>query len=191
MAHLTLRSTAAAQVHAYGDVGLRHSTLKVRGPTSKPSLLARRSSGVPLPASYRWPWRHSRSTSMTVFWLVVAVAAVVAVIWALKNVLSKELSCRHGPPRNPVLLWRSRRGRRTNEGKLVLHLIPSFVLRSVHRTVDRDLLPLGRSGASASKPSCRRVVKRHDAVCTNCGAELEFPDVALAPEAAIRGGLRQ
>lgn len=81
VAHLTLRSTAAAQVHAYGDVGLRHGTLKVRGPTSKPSLLAR----VPLPASYRWPWRHSRSTSMTVFWLVVAVAAVVAVIWALKT----------------------------------------------------------------------------------------------------------
>lgn len=35
-------------------------------------------------------------------------------------------------------------------------------------------------------PSCRRVLKLHDAVCTNCGAELEFPDVALAPEAAMR-----
>jgi hypothetical protein len=40
-------------------------------------------------------------------------------------------------------------------------------------------------------PSCRRVVKLHDALCTNCGAELEFPDVALAPEAAMRGSLRQ
>jgi hypothetical protein len=35
-------------------------------------------------------------------------------------------------------------------------------------------------------PSCGRVVKLHDAVCTVCGAELEFPDVALASEAALR-----
>ena len=34
-------------------------------------------------------------------------------------------------------------------------------------------------------PHCRRVVKLHDAVCMSCGAELEFPDVAIAPEAAI------
>jgi hypothetical protein len=35
-------------------------------------------------------------------------------------------------------------------------------------------------------PDCRRVLKLHDAVCTHCGAELEFPGVALAPEAAMR-----
>ena len=35
-------------------------------------------------------------------------------------------------------------------------------------------------------PSCRRVVKLYDAVCTNCGYELEFPDVAIASEAALR-----
>ena len=35
-------------------------------------------------------------------------------------------------------------------------------------------------------PSCRRVVKLYDAICTNCGYELEFPDVAIAPEAAMR-----
>jgi hypothetical protein len=34
-------------------------------------------------------------------------------------------------------------------------------------------------------PSCGRVVKLHDAVCTVCGAELEFPDVALASEASV------
>ena len=33
-------------------------------------------------------------------------------------------------------------------------------------------------------PSCGRVVKLHDAVCMNCGEDLEFPDVAIAPEAA-------
>lgn len=31
-------------------------------------------------------------------------------------------------------------------------------------------------------PSCGRVTKIYDAICTRCGAELEFPDVALAPE---------
>lgn len=35
-------------------------------------------------------------------------------------------------------------------------------------------------------PGCGRVVMLHDAVCTHCGEELEFPDVALAPEAAMR-----
>ena len=35
-------------------------------------------------------------------------------------------------------------------------------------------------------PECGKVVKLHDAVCTRCGTELEFPDVAIAPEAAIR-----
>jgi len=35
-------------------------------------------------------------------------------------------------------------------------------------------------------PSCRRVVKLYDAVCTTCGYELEFPDVAIASEAALR-----
>jgi hypothetical protein len=36
-------------------------------------------------------------------------------------------------------------------------------------------------------PRCLRVIKLHDAVCVNCGAELEFPDVAVAPEASMRG----
>jgi uncharacterized membrane protein YjjP (DUF1212 family) len=35
-------------------------------------------------------------------------------------------------------------------------------------------------------PSCRRVVKLYDAVCMNCGYELDFPDVAIASEAAMR-----
>jgi hypothetical protein len=33
-------------------------------------------------------------------------------------------------------------------------------------------------------PGCGRVVKLHDALCTRCGTELEFPDVAIAPESA-------
>ena len=31
-------------------------------------------------------------------------------------------------------------------------------------------------------PQCGRVTKIYDAICTRCGAELEFPDVAIAPE---------
>jgi hypothetical protein len=33
-------------------------------------------------------------------------------------------------------------------------------------------------------PGCGRILKLHDAVCMQCGEELEFPDVAIAPEAA-------
>jgi len=33
-------------------------------------------------------------------------------------------------------------------------------------------------------PRCNKVVKLHDALCTRCGAELEFPEVAIAPESA-------
>ncbi len=35
-------------------------------------------------------------------------------------------------------------------------------------------------------PECGKVVKLHDAVCTRCGEELEFPDVAIASEAAVK-----
>jgi len=31
-------------------------------------------------------------------------------------------------------------------------------------------------------PNCGRVTKIYDALCTRCGAELDFPEVALAPE---------
>ena len=39
-------------------------------------------------------------------------------------------------------------------------------------------------------PRCGRILKLHDAVCMRCGAELEFPDVAIAPEAAMVGRSR-
>jgi hypothetical protein len=35
-------------------------------------------------------------------------------------------------------------------------------------------------------PQCGRVTKIYDAVCMRCGAELDFPDVAIAPEALAR-----
>lgn len=39
-------------------------------------------------------------------------------------------------------------------------------------------------------PSCGKVVKLHDAVCMRCGAEFEFPSVAIASEAALRRSAR-
>ena len=40
-------------------------------------------------------------------------------------------------------------------------------------------------------PTCGRIVKLHDALCTRCGTELDFPDVAIEPEsAAIRSQSR-
>jgi hypothetical protein len=36
-------------------------------------------------------------------------------------------------------------------------------------------------------PGCGRVVKLHDALCTRCGTELEFPDVAIEPESVTAG----
>jgi hypothetical protein len=31
-------------------------------------------------------------------------------------------------------------------------------------------------------PNCGRVTKIYDALCTRCGQELEYPDIAIAPE---------
>jgi ribosomal protein S27AE len=31
-------------------------------------------------------------------------------------------------------------------------------------------------------PDCGKVVKLYDALCTRCGAELEFPEAAIGPE---------
>ena len=35
-------------------------------------------------------------------------------------------------------------------------------------------------------PGCGRIVKLHDALCTRCGEELEFPEDAVLSEAAER-----
>jgi hypothetical protein len=34
-------------------------------------------------------------------------------------------------------------------------------------------------------PGCGRIVKLHDAICTSCGTELDFPAVAIASEADV------
>jgi hypothetical protein len=59
---------------------------------------------------------------------------------------------------------------------LISGLVPVFgLLAAVAYRFERDEL-------RRQCPQCGRVTKIYDALCTHCGAELEFPDVALAPE---------
>ena len=39
-------------------------------------------------------------------------------------------------------------------------------------------------------PNCGRETKLDDALCTRCGAELDYPEVALAPESLERTAAR-
>jgi hypothetical protein len=59
---------------------------------------------------------------------------------------------------------------------LISALVPVFGLLTAlfYRHEDREL--------RRQCPGCGRVVKLHDALCTRCGTELEFPEVALASE---------
>ena len=35
-------------------------------------------------------------------------------------------------------------------------------------------------------PNCGKIVKLHDALCTRCGHELDFPETAIVPESQAR-----
>jgi hypothetical protein len=63
---------------------------------------------------------------------------------------------------------------------LISGLVPLFGLLAAvcYRWEDREL--------RRKCPECGRVVKIYDALCVRCGAELEFPETAIASEAAIR-----
>jgi hypothetical protein len=59
---------------------------------------------------------------------------------------------------------------------LISGLVPLFgLLAAIAYRFERDEL-------RRQCPRCGRVLKIYDALCTRCGTELEFPDVALAPE---------
>jgi hypothetical protein len=57
----------------------------------------------------------------------------------------------------------------------VIGLVAALLYRSEHDEVRRQC------------PGCGKIVKLHDAVCTRCGTELEFPDIAIEPESAAYG----
>ena len=59
---------------------------------------------------------------------------------------------------------------------LISGAVPIFgLLAAVLHRVERDEL-------RRACPQCGRVTKIYDALCTRCGAELEFPETAIAPE---------
>src|SRR5277367_3252656 len=63
---------------------------------------------------------------------------------------------------------------------LICALVPFFgLLAAVAYRFDRDEL-------RRECPNCGRVTKIYDALCTRCGSELDFPDVAIAPESWVR-----
>jgi hypothetical protein len=33
-------------------------------------------------------------------------------------------------------------------------------------------------------PTCGKIVKLHDQICTRCGTDLDFPEIAIEPESA-------
>ena len=51
-------------------------------------------------------------------------------------------------------------------------------------------LPLRARRAAPPVPACGRVTKIYDALCTRCGTELEFPEMAIAPESWEHAGRR-
>jgi hypothetical protein len=63
---------------------------------------------------------------------------------------------------------------------LISALVPFFGLLAAvfYRWENREL--------RRQCPGCGKVVMLHDAICTRCATELEFPEVAIASEAATR-----
>ena len=63
---------------------------------------------------------------------------------------------------------------------LISGLVPVFGLLAAifYRSDNREL--------RRRCPGCGRVVKLHDALCTNCGTELAFPERAIASKAQVR-----
>jgi hypothetical protein len=63
---------------------------------------------------------------------------------------------------------------------LISGLVPFFgLLAAIAYRFERDEL-------RRQCPTCGHMTKIYDALCTRCGTELEFPDVAVAPESWVR-----
>ena len=79
-----------------------------------------------------------------------------------------------------------------HQGQLLLAVVPDLrrscpffgLLAAIAYRFERDEL-------RRECPSCGRVTKIYDALCTRCGTELEFPEVAIAPESWQRAPARR
>ena len=68
-------------------------------------------------------------------------------------------------------------------------MVIGFIISAVLPALGLLALVLYRSDRDEPRrqcPGCGKIVPLHDALCTRCGTELEFPDVAIEPEAAAR-----
>jgi len=67
---------------------------------------------------------------------------------------------------------------------LIAAVLPIIgVVAALLYRVDRDEL-------RRQCPGCGKVVKLHDALCTRCGTELDWPETAIAPESQARAAPR-
>jgi ribosomal protein S27AE len=57
----------------------------------------------------------------------------------------------------------------------VIGLVAALLYRSEHDEVRRQC------------PTCGKILALHVQVCTRCGTDLDFPDVAIEPESAAYG----
>jgi hypothetical protein len=63
---------------------------------------------------------------------------------------------------------------------LISGLVPFFgLMAAIAYRFERDEL-------RRQCPKCGRVTKLYDALCTRCGAELDFPEQVLAPESGSK-----
>jgi len=66
-------------------------------------------------------------------------------------------------------------------------MILGFLISAILPVLGLLVLVLYRSDREEPRrqcPGCGRIVPLHDALCTRCGTELEFPEVALEAEAS-------
>ena len=72
------------------------------------------------------------------------------------------------------------------KGSSFWHLVPDLG-RACRSSASRPRCSTAGTATScgASAPAAGSVVKLHDALCTRCGTELDFPEVAIASEADV------
>ena len=70
-----------------------------------------------------------------------------------------------------------------DQGVVVLPLVPDLGARAGRSGCCRGVAyRYERDEVRRQCPGCGKIVKLHDALCTRCGTELEFPEVAIEPE---------